>query len=307
MSNKVRKQIVNYICIILGTALLAFGSVIFLVECDLVSGGISGISIIIQHIVHSCGSNVYIYDYVAAALTVFFWFIGLIFVGKDFAIKTLLSSVLYIGFTFLFTRVPFFHQLALESAGNKEIGNYLLCGAFGGIFVGSGVAVTFLGGGSTGGVDCLQIIMQKYLNIKESISSFILDFVVIGVGMIVMRLWVPALCGILSCAATALFIEIVYNRTMSSYQVDIISSKWEEISDYAQNVLERGATIIRAEGGYKGDERVILRVVFPRYQYEKLRQYIATIDPKAFVTITKTNAVYGEGFKHNRKIGKKNK
>lgn len=312
MQNKVLKQIKNYIFVILGTALLAFGAVVFLARVNLVAGGISGIGIIIQHLVSASGNDIYVYDYVVTALTVVFWFIGLFFLGKDFAIKTLLSSILYIGFTFLFARVSFFNDLANASAGLKddpeqaiETGNYILCGVFGGVCVGGGVSLTFLGGGSTGGVDCLQLILSKYFHIKESYSSFIVDVLVIGIGMIIMRLWIPALCGILSCVVTALVIEIVYVKNQTSYQVDIISDKWKEISEYAQNTLERGATIIRSEGGYKGEERIILRVVFPKNQYEKLRDFIAVTDPKAFVTFTQTNAVYGEGFKKHLKKKKK--
>ena len=308
------KQITNYVAIILGTFLLAFGSVIFLEKSNLVAGGVSGIAIVIQQGVR-IGFNdfsIRIYDYVVYGLMVFFWILGLIFLGKDFALKTLLSSVLYIGFTALFFRVEFFNQLAEKFAGldlqeNARAGNLILCAIFGGVFVGGGVALTFVGGGSTGGIDVLQILMAKYWRIKESIGGFLLDGVVIIAGMCVMQMWVPALCGILSSFVTAVLIEIVYIRGQTAYQVDIISEKWEEISKYAQDELERGATIIRAEGGFKGEERVILRVVFDQRQYEKIREYIATVDPKAFVTFTQTNAVFGEGFKNNRKIKKNSK
>jgi uncharacterized membrane-anchored protein YitT (DUF2179 family) len=308
MSKKVLKQVMNYILVVLGTFLLSFGAVIFLTECELVSGGIPGIAIIIQHFVTDN-----IYDYLVAGLTALFWFIGLIFVGKDFAIKTLLSSILYVGFTFLFKRVDFFVDLSKQFAGtatagtDPTVGNYMLCGIFGGVFVGGGVALTFLGGGSTGGVDVIQVLMNKYLKVKESISSFIIDAVIIAIGMASMQLWVPALCGVLSAFFTAALIEVVYIRNQTSYQADIISNEWEKISQFVQEELERGATIIRAEGGYKGEERPILRVVFPKTQYEKLRDYIASVDPSAFVTFTQTNAVYGEGFQSNRRIIKRRK
>ena len=315
MPKKVYKQIINYILVVLGTVLLAFGAVVFFSKAELVAGGISGIAIIIQHFV-----SVPIYDYLVAALTIFFWLLGLLLIGKDFAIKTLLSSLVYIGATFLFARIEVFNSLAEQFAGissiNKvlingtefqmvytdaQVGNYMLCGIFGGVFVGGGVALTFLGGGSTGGVDVLQVLLNKYFRIKESISSFIIDAIIIIIGMLAMRMWVPALCGILSCFVSAILIEVVYIRNQSSYQVDIISEKWKEINEFAQTELDRGTTIIHAEGGYKGDERIILRVVFNKTQYEKLRDYIAVVDPRAFVTFTQTNAVYGEGFKSNKK------
>ena len=296
------KQVYNYVAVIIGTFLLAFGSVIFLTKAELVAGGLSGIAIVVQHFV-----TVDIYDYLIAGLTVFFWLLGLAFVGKDFALKTALSSGLYIGFTFLFKRVGFFDQLAITFAGEQEAGNLILCGIFGGVFIGGGVAITFLGGGSTGGVDVIQVMLSKYVGIKESVSSFMIDALVIIVGMACMQMWVPALCGILSSFVAAVLIEIVYIKNQTAYQVDIISDKWKEISRYAQDELERGATIIRAEGGYKGEERVILRVVFDKLQYEKIKQYIATVDPKAFVTYTQTNAVFGEGFKKHHKTSKKSK
>lgn len=300
---RVLKLVNNYVAIILGTFLLAFGSVIFLTKAELVAGGVSGIAIIIQHFV-----SVQIYDYLVAALTVLFWFIGLIFLGKDFALKTALSSLLYIGFTFLFKRVVFFDELAKTFAGEQLAGNLILCGIFGGVFIGGGVAITFLGGGSSGGIDVVQLLLSKYTGIKESVSGFLIDGIIILVGMFSMQLWVQSLCGILSSFVTAALIEIVYIKNQTAYQVDIISDKWEEISRYAQDELERGATIIRAEGGYKGEERVILRVVFDRFQYEKIKKYIASVDPKAFVTYTQTNAVFGEGFKkHTKKIKKTKK
>lgn len=308
MAKNWKKQLLNYFLVAVGTFVLAFGTVVFLTKDELVAGGLSGIAIIIQHFV-----DVNIYDYLIAGLTVLFWIIGLVFCGKDFAFKTLFSSLLYIGFTFLFNRIEFFDTLAnsfagLDNGSEPTAGNYILCGIFGGVFVGTGIAITFLGGGSTGGVDCLQPIGKRFFNIPEPITSIAVDAVVIIVGMIAMQTWIPALCGILSCVVTAALIEIVYIRNQTSYMADIISDKWEEINDFAQKELDRGTTIIHAKGGYQGADRVVLRIVFDKSQYEKLRSKIAEIDPKAFMTFTQTNAVYGEGFaSHKRKIKIKKK
>ena len=303
----------SYLCVAIGSMILAFGAVVFLSKLELVSGGVSGIAIIIQHFVTlNGGGNVY--DYVVAALMVFFWVIGLIFIGWKFSIRTLFSTLVYTGFTFLFNRVEFFNTLAMNFAGGETpvVGNYILCGVFGGVFVGGGVALTFLGGGSSGGVDVIQIILRKYCHIKESIGSFIVDGTIVVVGMLCMcitkpELLTPALCGILSSFVAAVLIEIVYIRNQTSYQVDIISDHWKEINEFAQKVLDRGTTIIKAEGGYKGDERIILRVVFDKSQYEKLKEFIAVVDPKAFITFTQTNAVYGEGFDSNKNTKKPKK
>lgn len=307
MHKPFKEQLTNYFLMFIGALSLAFGSTIFLSEAQLVAGGISGIAIICQHF-----TKVIIYDYVVAALTVIAWFVGLFFVGKDFSLKTLFSSIVYIAFTFIFTRITFFTDLAKEFAGTvggatSPTGNLMLCGLFGGIFVGAGVGVSFLGGGSTGGVDVIQVILRKKFNIKESISSPIVDIAIIVVGMITMQMWVPALCGILSSITTALLIELVYIKKQSSYQLDIISKEWEKIRDFAQQKLDRGTTLITSKGGYSGNEYTMLRIVIDKNQYEIIRDYIAEVDHSAFITITQTNAVYGEGFAANKKIKKSKK
>jgi len=314
MSKNMKKQLWNYCLIFIGTLLLAFGSVIFLSEAELVAGGVSGIAIIIQNAVAKSGSTFQTYDITVAVLTVLSLVIGFIFIGKDFSFKTLVASVLYIGFTFIFKRIGFFTDLAQKFAGIKivegvrqsgDTGNLMLCGLFGGIFVGAGVAFTFLGGGSSGGVDVLQVILRKKFGIKESVTSPLLDILVIVVGMITMQMWVESLCGVLSSLTTAFLIELVYIKNQSSYQVDVVSTKWELINEFAHNELDRGTTLVNAKGGYSGTDYIILRVVIDKPQYEQIRNFIADVDPKAFVTITQTNAVYGEGFKYNQKKGKK--
>ena len=304
----------SIICVILGNLLLAFGTAIFLTKLNIVSGGLSGIGIILQyHFGKFFGGQVI--DIVVLILTWLLWAVGFIFVGKEFALKTLASSIIYPFALALFLRVPVFIELSemicyygitdfTDGVPNLvPIGNLLLCGLFGGVFVGAGVAFCFLGGGSTGGVDVLIALIAKYTPIKESVISFAIDGSIIVLSMfLIPGNIVPSLCGILSAFVTALLIEFLYVGSQTSYQVDIISDKWEEISNFAQNELLRGATIIRVEGGYQGDPRVILRIVFDKRQYRKIRNFIAQVDPKAFVTFTQTNAVYGEGFKVNKKL-----
>ena len=308
---KVKHLLFSNFLVLLGSILIAFGTAIFFTKLNIVAGGLSGIGIIFQSFMGEYGPGGQIIDIVVLIATWVLWVIGLIFLGRDFAFKTLVASIIYPLALMLFLRVEVFQdfsaQICYYGFDNTNpdiavpIGNLLICGIFGGVFVGGGVALTFLGGGSSGGVDVIIAIISRYSHIRESISSFLIDGSIILVGMFAIKdNVIPGLCGILSAFVCALMIETVYNKNQSSFQVDIISDQWQAISDFAQNELERGATIIHAEGGYKGEERVILRVVFDKRQYSKIRDFIATVDPKAFVTFTQTNAVYGEGFKINR-------
>lgn len=288
--------ICNNFLIIIGSFLLAIGAAVFLTNLSIVAGGLSGVAIIVQHYV-----DFQVIDIVVWGLTVILWFVGLFTIGKEFSLKTLLSSIAYPGFLTLMLRVEYFQNIAREIAGDGSAGNILICGLFAGVFIGAGVALTFLGKGSTGGVDVLVFLLAKNTKLKESVWSFIIDGSIIVLSMILVpNQWINSLVGILSAFITASMIEFIYNSNVSSYQVDIISDKWEEISRFAQDDLLRGATVIHAEGGYQGEERVVLRVVLEKRQVDRLRKYIAHTDPKAFVTYTQTKAVYGEGFKEHK-------
>ena len=295
------------VCILIGSLSLAFGTRIFLVKLDIISGGLSGIAIFVQRII---GPSPDITDIIITVATWVLWVVGLIFGGKAFAFRTLLASIFYPVFYSMFTRIPAFEALGnlfVEALNAGEtIGVLMLGGIFGGVFVGFGVGLSFLGDGSSGGIDVVIYLLEKYTGVKHSILSFIIDGTIILLGLIVparnldtVHNLIIILVGIISCFVVAVTIEYVYGGNKTSFQVDVISNEWEKISAFAQDNLGRGATIIHAKGGFKNEDRVILRIVFPKYQYRKLKDYISSVDKKAFVTFTQTNAVYGEGFKVN--------
>lgn len=309
------KEIIKFIFVIVGTLVIAFGGTAFLLPTNINAGGLSGIGIVAKNLfIGSEEGKLFCYNITIAVASIILWVLGLIFLGKDFALKTLLSTIVYPLGNALFTLVPGIKDFTnsiydlFVSGGAATTGDLILLGAFGGTFVGVGVSITFLAGGSSGGVDVLSFIIEKFLHIKQSIGTFFIDGSIIGTGIIIslvnrnQELLKASMGGIVTAILTALIIEIMYISTQKSYQADIISSKWEEISKYAQDNLGRGATIYHAQGGYKGEERVMLRVVFDATQYNQLRNYISKVDPHAFVTFTRTNATYGEGFKaHKRK------
>lgn len=320
MKIKITKvSIFHFILILIGSLLLAFGNVVFLSPALINAGGLNGIAIIIISFLesHEPWFIDLIYNIVIYSLSIILWVIGLIFISKEFAFKTLLSSILFPLATTLFTSCPgvgpwcgTISQAIISSS--TDVGGILLCGITGGVLVGAGVALTFVGGGSTGGVDVLSFVLDKYLHIRQSIASFMIDATIIISGMVILFSFDPTslvkcLVGVISAFITSVLIEYIYIGGQASYQVDIISDKWEEISYFVQEEMGRGATIIPVLGGYKKEERYILRVVFDYRQYQKIREFIFSIDPHAFVTFTNTKAVFGEGFKQGKIPSKQSK
>ena len=171
----------NNFLIILGSFFLAIGSAIFLTRLSIVSGGLTGIGIIVQRFF----PDFQVIDIVVWVFTVLLWLLGWFTCGKEFSLRTLLSSLAYPGFLTLMLRVPYFQHIAELIAGNGDVGNVILCGLFAGVFVGSGVALTFLGKGSTGGVDVLVYLFAKNTKLKESVWAFIIDGTIILISMFV--------------------------------------------------------------------------------------------------------------------------
>ena len=195
--------------IIAGTSVLAFGSAVFTVPFDLITGGLSSIAILINQAISFDGSI----ELYVAILTWMFFFLGLILLGKDFAIKTLISALVY---PIMFSAA---HYLVESNALNgffnlKSYTDYqgvsiLLAALFGGAFTGAGCAICFRGGGSTGGIDVIALsICKRYENVKSSTVIFIIDATLITLGIFVLGDLVKSLLGI----ASALVFAVVLGK-----------------------------------------------------------------------------------------------
>lgn len=285
--------------IIIGTIMLGFGTAIFLTENVIVAGGLSGIAFIVQHFLPESQMMI---DIVVWILTALLWILSLFFLGKQFAFRTLIASVIFPASLSLFYRVDIFMELARELAGNGDTGDLLLCAIFGGIINGAGLSLTFLGKGSTGGVDVLAFVMNKYAGMKVSTASLLLDVTVISVGIFALdfpHMIDNCLVGIIAASVTSLMVEYIYSKRDNAFILDIVSSKWEEITAYIINDMERGVSLLDIEGAYTSTKRKMIRTVLSKNEYVQIKDYIAKIDPYAFLTFTDTNAVFGEGFKEN--------
>lgn len=314
---KTKKEILQIIyhnfLIVLGSLILAFGTAMFLTKNTIVAGGLSGIAFIFEAYLGNEFSNLgTIVDIVVWIFNVGFWLLSLFTLGKTFALRTLLATLLFPAFLSLFTRVEVFDSLANTISGldisdpskDVEIGYLLLCGICGGISVGLGISLTFLGKGSTGGVDVLAFLINKIFGLKVSICSLSIDTTIIGIGIISLTILdssmiLNCLCGIISAIITSLVIEVMFSRKQNAFILHIISDHHQEIAQYIMEKMERGVTVIPVKGAYTKTDRIMLETVLSRNEYIEIKDVISKIDPQAFLTFTDTNAVYGEGFREN--------
>ena len=287
----------NFLLIVVGTAILAFGVSVFILPFELVTGGVPGIAVIINRLIPI--------EFITEAMwvTIITWilfFIGWILLGKSFALKTLTSTIVYsivVNVAGLLVSPDvlngFFY---LQGSKYNEIA-IVLAAVFGGACVGAGCAITFLGGGSTGGVDIISLSISKYFpKIESSTSIFIIDGGLVLLGMFILNDFVLTLLGIVSAFICALIVDYLFVGKSKEFVAFIVSSSSDEINKQIIEKMDRTTTYIKSKGGYSQKEIDMLMVSFTMNEYSKLLSIVSIIDKNAFVTISRAHEINGKGF-----------
>jgi len=286
----------NILLVVFGTLLLAFGTAVFIIPFDLVTGGMAGISIVLARVLpFDLTVDVYV-----TILTWTLFLLGLFALGRGFALKTLVSSIFYPTALSLFLRLAtpdvMGGFLYLKSSPHGEL-SLLVSAIFGGILVGAGCAVTFLGGGSTGGTDILAFVFCKiFKRAKSSVVIFIIDALIVLIGAFVVGDLIVTLLAISSAFVAALVIDYVFLGSSKAFVANVVTDKSEEINKEVIDKLERTTTMINVVGGYSGKGKQLIVVSFTIREYSELMSIISRIDRNAFVTISRAHEINGEGW-----------
>lgn len=297
----------NTALIILGTVLIAFGTGIFIIPFELVTGGVSGIGIILKRafsgieILNSVSTELY----TSLANWVLF-FIGLVVLGRSFAAKTLVSAIVYplaLSLTRALTQSGAFGGFFdLSSQAYTEYSEVVLILAtiFGGAFIGAGVAVTFLGGGSSGGTDIIALSICKYAKkLKSSVMIFAVDAAVILVGVFAVNNLVISLLGVCSAFICAIAVDKIFLGSSGALCAVIVSDKYEQINDAIIRRLGRTTTSVDAVGGFSGAMKKQIHVTFSMSQYADFTAIMASVDKNAFITVNRAHEINGEGWTYH--------
>ena len=273
-----KSTLLEYLYVIAGAAVMAIGFNAFLFPNQVASGGVSGISTILNGLF---GWNAGLVQY---AFNIPLFIAGVLILGRNFGVKSLVGTL----------ALPFFVILT----ENWDAWTYtpLLGAIFGGIFVGSGIGLVFKGKASTGGTDLLAQIITKYTGLTLGTSVLIIDGLIAVSAAIVFDIE-KGLYALIGLYVTTKTIDIIQLGFSQSKMVYIITNKQDEIRDEIFKEIDRGVTKIPAFGGYTGSERPVLMVVVYQTEFTKLKQIVQTIDPSAFVVVSDAYEVLGEGFK----------
>ncbi len=297
----------NTLLVVLGTFVLSFGTVLFIIPFELVTGGVSGIGIILKHSLSAFDVLSFATaEFYASVVNWILFFVGLIVLGKSFAMKTLVSTAVYpLGLKLASMLVEseilgdFFNLKSQMYADYGEVA-IILATVFGGAAVGAGCALTFLGGGSTGGVDIIALCLSKKITaVKSSVLIFIIDASVVLVGMFVISDLVVSLLGIVAAFVCALSIDKLFLGESQAFIAQIITDKSEIINRAVIEKLDRTTTISDCVGGYSGEGKKMVMVTFGINQYADFLLLMSKCDKDAFITINRAHAINGEGWHSN--------
>ncbi len=271
--------------IILGNLIFALSVNYFVLPYDILSGGVAGIALILNSLF---GLNTVL---VIDALVIITFIMGWFFLGKEFSIKTVLSSIVYPLFITVLSQFPY----AIEA-------DPILMAVIGGAIGGVGLSIVLKENASTGGMDVPSIIIHNYTHIPLSHIMFIMDGIVVLMGLISYSA-AQVMLGILYIyVCNAVIDKMIVPKANSAVSLLIISNHQDEICDYIHNELERGTTIIPAKGGYTSDVKEVIMTVISKGQYHKLEQEIDRIDKYAFVVISDAKEIKGEGFTYEYRV-----
>lgn len=279
-----KKHIKNTILIVLGNYLLALAVGTFILPYNILSGGVAGIAVALEPL-FGIDPNLMI-----NGLVLGMFILGALVLGRNFAISTAFSSILY----------PFFLTLTITD-GSIAI-DPILASLYGGLLAGIGVGMVLRTGSSTGGMDVPPLVLNKYTHIEISTWVLIVDGITVGIGLWTYGLE-AVLIGFISVWSAAFAInKVLIFGGQNAKTVYIISEKYDEVLDYIHEHLDRGTTLIDARGGFTGDNRPVILTVIMKNQYPELSQSVKEIDKNAFLIVSDATEVSGFGFSFDYKV-----
>jgi uncharacterized membrane-anchored protein YitT (DUF2179 family) len=285
-------NIQDYLLIALGALIQAVSLRIFFVPANLASGGVSGISQLINYFTGwPIGLMVLIGN---VPLFLLGWkYLG----GHRFALRTVFAIVTYSLFTDLLLRLPFFQAGgAADILINDLKGDIFLNSLYGAITAGIGYGVVYRARGTSGGSDILARILNKWRGVSMTQSYLMVDTaVVLGAGFVFG--WKEALYAMITLYISGIVSETVLEGGETVRTAMIVTGKPEEISNRVLEDLERGVTYLEGRGAYTGNSRPVLYSVVNRAEVATLKAIVHEIDPDAFLVIGVAHEALGEGFR----------
>lgn len=273
----------NYALVIVGAFILAFGVTYFIIPFHVVPGGVFGISILVNHLSgFPVGMTALIIN-----IPLLIW--GIKVLGAHIGVKTVMAIVL--------TSV-FIDVLTHFSGGKALTEDILVSSMFGGVFVGTGIALAIRADATTGGTDIIAQIISKYTKLPVGQLFLVIDGLIVLSSVIVFQKIDLAPYAIIAIFVISKTVDSILSGLDHRKAVFIVSQEHEKIRKVILNDMDRGGTYLMSKGlYYKDEDRNIIFSALSRKEVARLQGFIKKIDPDAFLAVMDVREIIGCGFK----------
>lgn len=277
------KRIQDFFLLTVGTLMVVVGVYFFKFPNNFSTGGVSGISVILSALLPGISTGQLVLGINLALLLV-----GFLVFGRSFGIKTVYCSLLMSISIYVLERI-----VPLDAPLTSQP---MLDLVFSVMLPAVGSAILFNSQGSTGGTDIVAMIFKKYTSVDIGKALFCTDFLIATAAGVVFGIE-TGLFSLLGLLAKALVVDSVIENIHLSKYFTIVTHKPDEVVAFIKGTLNRSATILSGEGAFTHEGRKVILTVMGRAQAVKLRLYIRSIDPHAFIVISNTSEIIGKGFR----------
>ena len=280
---KLRRKILKYFLIVLGSVIYAVGFQFFMFPNRIVSGGISGIAMILNLFTH------WPVGMMVIAMNVPLFLIAWRHFGLDYLIGSLVGTAVSSIFVDLFA-----------STGIVATTDPMLGSIIGGVIKGAGMGIIYYVGASTGGIDIVaKMLRQKYQQINFGTIVLILDVMIVVVYALVLNQYESAMYSLIGMYVVSKVVDLALYGIDNSSLCYIVSEKSEELAnEILSGHVHRGVTILEGEGAYSHRRKNVILCVIKRTQMGEMRRLVRRVDEHAFFIVTDAKNVFGTGFEN---------
>ena len=284
------RTIWEYITLTLACFIFTVAWECFMIPNGMSAGGMMGLCTILQYATGGLIQAQYSYFAINALLII----VAVMAMGIGFGFKTIwciVVSSVAMGFV---SKLEILHAIPGSFFYIQE---RLLIPVVAGVFEAVGLGLVLRYGGSTGGTDIIAVMVNKYWPVSLSTVFLVSDVVICGLLLLLPEKNFSDMCyGLTEVVIFSLVVDIVVGGKRSSCQLMVFSEKYGSIADHIINNMDRGVTLLKAQGWYTKSDKNVLLILINQRQLSELTRVIKEIDPRAFMSISPTSNVYGEGF-----------
>lgn len=283
--DRVKAVLRDYAMLSVGTFLTTVGLYVFAMPHQFVMGGVIGISIVLDPFLPAFLTT----GMLVSIMNMILLLIGFAFLGRDFGFKTVYTSIFLSGVGMLIEWIGMKYSLF------PLTDNLLLELIFAVMLPAIGTAIVFYYNGSGGGTDIVALIIKKYMRIEGGKALLCVDFMIMLVSFTYSV--EIGLLSMLGLFAKSMIVDKVTKSMLRSKYCIIVTTCPDEIGEYINKKLHRGATMWKGVGVYTHEEKHILLVVMNAKQIRQVRRDIHRIDSRAFTIVEDTSDIIGNGFR----------